>query len=81
MSQQAVDILSRWIAETLRAVPEDDIPKEAARLAAEFSAYAEDANVDIEDLEVDLGEDLISHMAEALRTLANEETADLLDKE
>lgn len=71
MTQHAIDILSRWIVETLKPVPPDQVEKEAARLAAEFSAYAEDAGLNVEELEVDLGEDLVSHMADALNAVAD----------
>jgi hypothetical protein len=78
MSQQAVDILNRWMAEALQPVPRAEIPKEAARLAVEFSAYADDAGLNLEELQIDLGEDLVSHMAEALEAAAEAEAGSLL---
>jgi hypothetical protein len=78
MTQQAVEILNRWIAETVRAVPEDQTAKEAARLAAEFSAYAEDAGLNLQDLELDVGEDLLGYMTDALLAAADAESAGLL---
>ena len=57
MSQQAIDILNRWMAEAVRPVPAEQMDKEAARLATEFAAYAEDAGLSIEELELDVGED------------------------
>lgn len=78
MSQQAVDILNRWIADAVHAVPPADIPKEAARLAAEFTAYAEDAGLNLEELEVDLGEDLVAHMTDALEAATEAEAGGLL---
>jgi hypothetical protein len=70
MSKQAVDTLARWIAESVRPVPEDARGKEAERLATEFAAYAADAGINIERLEEELGEDLVSHMEDALEALA-----------
>lgn len=78
MTQHAIDILNRWVAETVHAVDADQIPKEASRLATEFSAYAEDAGLNLEELEVDLGEDLVSHMADALRAALDAEKGELL---
>lgn len=72
MSQRAIGILSRWVAETVRPVPAAERPKEAARLAAEFAAYAADAGLNLQKLEEDLGEDLPSFMSDALE--AAEET-------
>jgi hypothetical protein len=40
---------------------------EAARLAAEFTAYAADAGIRIGHVEEDLGEDLASRMEDALK--------------
>ena len=45
MTQHAIDILNRWVAETVRPVPPAEAAKEAARLATEFTAYAEDAGL------------------------------------
>ena len=67
MSQRTLDILNRWIAETVRPVPVEEIQKEANRLATEFSAFAADAGVDIESLETDISEDLETFMADALK--------------
>lgn len=67
MSQ--LTLLANWIAENVRAVPEEQRNSGAARLAAEFKAYARDAGLgvtDIEELEEDIGEDLVSHMEDAL---------------
>lgn len=80
MTQHAVDILNRWIAETVHAVAPEDAAKEAARLVTEFTAYAEDAGLNIEELEVDLGQDLLATMKEALLA-AGAEPDDLLAKE
>ena len=78
MTQQAIDILNRWITETVRAVPADQTAKEATRLATEFSAYAEDAGLNLEELEIDLGEDLVSHMTDALKAAADAEKGELV---
>jgi hypothetical protein len=75
MTQQTIDILNRWIAETVRPVPPDQTDREAARLAAEFTAYAGDAGLKVEDIEFDVGEDLQSHMKEALEAAAEADTA------
>jgi hypothetical protein len=77
MTQQAVDILNRWIAETVHAVAPEEAGKEAARLVAEFTAYAEDAGLNLEELEVDLGQDLLATMKEALAA-CGDESEDLL---
>lgn len=66
MSKHAVTALTLWIAESVRAVPSRDAPKEARRLATEFAAYAADAGIDVEQLEVEIGGDLVSRMEEAL---------------
>jgi hypothetical protein len=66
MSKLSVDILNRWVAESVRPVPPAEAAREAARLAAEFTAYAEDAGLSVERLEIEIGEDIVSHMREAL---------------
>ncbi len=66
MSKHAVAALTRWIAESVRAVPPREARKEARRLATEFAAYAADAGIDVEQLEVEIGGDLVSRMEEAL---------------
>lgn len=81
MTQQAVDILNRWIAETVHAVAPEETAKEAARLAAEFTAYAEDIGLNLEKLEVDLGQDLLATMNDALMAAAGSEAADLMADE
>ena len=81
MTQQAVDILNRWIAETVRAVPAEESGKEAARLVTEFTAYAEDAGLNLEELEVDLGQDLLATMKEALLAAAGADVDDLFADE
>ena len=70
MTRHAVEILSRWTAEAIGAIAADDAGREAARLAAEFTAYAEDTGLNIEELENDLGEDLLSYMKDALEARA-----------
>jgi hypothetical protein len=79
MSKQGVDSLERWIAESVRPVPSADIHNEAERLAAEFAAYAADAGIDLERLEEEIGEDLVSRMEDALEELS--EGDDLLRDE
>ncbi len=72
MTQRALDLLTRWIADNVRAVPEERQTSEAARLAAEFTAYATDAGLnpaDLAELEEDIVENLTSHMEEALETV------------
>jgi hypothetical protein len=66
MTQAALDLLARWIAENVRPVPAEDLESEAARLAAEFVAYAKDAAISVAELEEDLAETLESHMEDAL---------------
>jgi hypothetical protein len=69
MNQDTADLLASWIADNVRPVPEDEIEAEAAHLAAEFTAYAKDAGLnarDLAELEAELGEDLASHMEDAL---------------
>jgi hypothetical protein len=69
MTRGAEELLAGWIAENVQAVPDEEVEREAARLAAEFAAYAKDAGLsasDLAELEVDIGEDLRSHMKEAL---------------
>jgi hypothetical protein len=78
MTQHAVDILNTWIAETVHAVAAEEAGKEAARLVAEFTAYAEDAGLNLEELEVDLGQDLLATMKEALLVAGGAEEDDLL---
>jgi hypothetical protein len=73
MSRGAEELLAHWIAENVRAVPDDEQEREAARLAAEFTAYAKDAGLsaaDLAELEVDIGEELGTHMKEALAEAA-----------
>ena len=78
MSQRTIDILNRWIADTVRPVPADEVEKEAKRLAAEFSAFAADAGMNIENLETEISEDLQTFMADALKAAAgtDDEPAD-----
>lgn len=79
MTQRAIDILNRWVAETVRPVPPEEIGKEAARLATEFTAYAEDAGLNVQNLETDISEDLKTFMADALKVAAGTGTDDLLE--
>jgi hypothetical protein len=70
MAQSALDLLALWTAENARAVPDDKVKSEAARLAVEFTAYARDAGLgsrDLKELEEDIAETLASHMEEALK--------------
>ena len=78
MTQHAIDILNRWVAETVRPVPPAEAAKEAARLATEFTAYAEDAGLRIEQLELDIGEDIPSFMTDALQAAADAESDGVL---
>jgi len=78
MTQRAIDILNSWIAETVRPVPPDELSREAHRLANEFMAYAADAGLKVETLEIDLGEDLVARMTEALETAADVESGHVL---
>jgi hypothetical protein len=78
MSERTLDILNRWVAETVHPVPADEIEKEAKRLATEFSAFAADAGVDMENLETEISEDLEAFMADALKAAAGTHD-DLLD--
>ncbi len=73
MSQHAVEILKRWIAEAVRAVPAEETAREAARLSVEFSAYAEDAGLKVQELELDIGQDLPSFMKDAIEAAREEE--------
>jgi hypothetical protein len=70
MAQGALDLLTRWMEENVRAVPSDDLRSEAMRLVGEFKAYARDVDLsdaDLEELEEDLAETLVSHMEDAVR--------------
>ena len=78
MGQQAIDVLTRWIAETVHAVPADSLRKEADRLVTEFTAYATDAGISVERLEEDIGEDILSYMRSALEA-ASQDASDALD--
>ena len=78
MTQHAIDILNRWVAETVRSVPPAEAAKEAARLATEFTAYAEDAGLRVEQLELDIGEDILSFMTDALQAAADAESDGVL---
>jgi hypothetical protein len=75
MRKQSVDALSRWIAESVRAVPRDKARKEARRLTTEFAAYAADAGINVAELEEEIGQDIMSRMEEALES-AEEAGAD-----
>jgi len=81
MSQRTIDLLNRWIAETVHPVPAAEVEKEAKRLATEFTAFAADAGLNVENLETDISEDLEAFMADALKAAAGTETGDLLDED
>jgi hypothetical protein len=69
MRDRSTDLLERWIAENVRAVPAAQREREARRLAVEFSAFAKDAGLsdaDLAELEEEIGADIGSRMAEAL---------------
>ncbi len=70
MRKQAIDALARWIAESVQAVPSQSIPKEAERLATEFTAFATDAGINLERLEEEIGQDILSRMEVALEEAA-----------
>ena len=78
MSQRTIDLLNRWIAETVHPVPAAEVEKEAKRLATEFTAFAADAGLNVENLETDISEDLEAFMADALKAAAGTDTDDLL---
>ena len=71
MSKQTIDALNRWIAEWVRVVRRNSIPKEAERLATEFAAYATDAGIDLDRLEEEIEQDIVSRMEEALEEVAD----------
>lgn len=79
MSQRTIDLLNRWVADTVRAVPTAEVEKEAKRLATEFSAFAADAGLNVENLETEISEDLETFMADALKAAAGTGDDDLLD--
>lgn len=79
MSQRTIDLLNRWIAETVRPVPAGEVEKEAKRLATEFSAFAADAGLNVENLETEISENLETFMADALKAAAGTGDDDLLD--
>jgi hypothetical protein len=81
MTQRAMDILNRWIAETVKPVQAEDMSREAHRLANEFMAYAADAGLNVGKLETDLGEDLVAKMAEALETAADAESGHVVTED
>jgi len=69
---EAEEIFLRWIAENVRLTPSETDEAEAARLAAEFEAYARDIGLDagdLEELELESGEDLTSRMRAALEAV------------
>ena len=78
MTERAIDILNRWIADTVKPVPSEETPREADRLANEFMAYAADAGLNVEKLEVELGEKLVARMTAALETAADVESGHVL---
>jgi hypothetical protein len=78
VTQRAIDILNRWIEDTVKPVPPEEMSREANRLANEFTAYAADTGLSIERLEIDLGEDLAARMTEALETAADAESGHVL---
>ncbi len=77
MSHRTVELLNRWVSDTVRAVPAEETEKEARRLAVEFTAFAVDAGLNVEMLEDDIGEDLVSFMIDALQAAADAESRDL----
>jgi hypothetical protein len=76
MGHRTVELLSRWVADTVRRVPADQTRKEAERLAAEFTAFAADAGLYLERLEEDIGTDLVIYMVDALEALAAADEGD-----
>ena len=81
MSQRTIDLLNRWIAETVHPVPAAEVEKEAKRLATEFTAFAADAGLNVENLETEISEDLEAFMADALKAAAGTDTDDPLDED
>lgn len=72
MSHRTVELLNRWVSDTIRPVPPDQTRREAERLAVEFTAFAADAGVNLERLEEDIGTDLVAYMVDALEALAQD---------
>ena len=73
MGQRAKELLAGWVAENAHAVPQGERQSEAARLVAEFAAYAKDADLgaaDLAELEEDIEEDLLSYMQDAVEAAA-----------
>ena len=76
MTKAALDLLADWVAENARTTAPEERQREAARLAAEFCAYARDAGLgdaDLAELEEDIAATLESRMEEALAAAAARE--------
>jgi hypothetical protein len=72
MSRTATTLLARWIAENVRPVAAPKRAQEAGRLVTEFAAFAADTGLsheDLEELEEDIGEDLLGYMEDALENM------------
>ncbi len=81
MSNQAIQFLNHWVTEHVNAIPYPEHLAEAQRLAKECVADAEKAGISEQELEEDLGQDLVSELHDRLKARADDEVTRLASRD
>jgi hypothetical protein len=80
MSNRAIQFLNHWATEHVNAIPYPEHLAEAQRLAKECVADAQKAGISGQELEEDLGQDLVSELRDRLNSRADDEVTRLASR-
>jgi hypothetical protein len=80
MSNRAIQFLNHWATEHVNAIPYPEHLAEAQRLAKECVADAQKAGITGQELEEDLGQDLVSELRDRLNARADDEVTRLASR-
>jgi hypothetical protein len=80
MSNRAIQFLNHWATEHVNAIPYPEHLAEAQRLAKECVADAQKAGITGQELEEDLGQDLVSELRDRLNSRADDEVTRLASR-
>jgi hypothetical protein len=80
MSNRAIQFLNHWVTEHVNTMPYPEHLAEAQRLADECVADAKKAGISEQELEEDLGQDLVSELRDRLNARADDEVTRLASR-
>jgi hypothetical protein len=80
MRNRAIQFLNHWATEHVNAIPYPEHLAEAQRLAKECVADAQKAGISGQELEEDLGQDLVSELRDRLNSRADDEVTRLASR-